>query len=83
MLCTLATSPAADCDRGRAGAPPVDLKEVNEAIHTEGQRIGDEAIARVDRAGVQTEAHCVGGHAWRGVGASRCRRFRRLGGGGR
>ncbi len=44
------------------GAPPVDIVEVNEAIHSEGQRICDQAIARADRAGVQAEAHCVGGH---------------------
>ena len=42
---------------------PVDIMEVNEAIHAEGQRICDQAIARADRAGVQAEAHCVGGHA--------------------
>ena len=44
-------------------APPVDIMEVNEAIHSEGQRICDQAIARADRAGVQAEAHCAGGHA--------------------
>jgi nucleotide-binding universal stress UspA family protein len=44
-------------------APPVDIMEVNEAIHSEGQRICDHAIARADRAGVQAEAHCAGGHA--------------------
>jgi nucleotide-binding universal stress UspA family protein len=43
--------------------PPVDVVEVNEAIHTEGQVICDQAIARADRAGVQAEAHCMGGHA--------------------
>jgi nucleotide-binding universal stress UspA family protein len=36
---------------------------VNETIHTEGQLICDQAIARAGRAGVQAEAHCVGGHA--------------------
>jgi nucleotide-binding universal stress UspA family protein len=45
------------------GAPPVDLIELNETIHTEAQRICDQAVARADRAGVQAEAHCVGGHA--------------------
>ena len=45
------------------GAPPVDIMEVNEAIHSEGQRICDQAIARADRAGVQVDAHCAGGHA--------------------
>ena len=44
------------------GAPPVDIVEVNEAIHTDAQRICDQAVARADRAGVQAEAHCVGGH---------------------
>jgi nucleotide-binding universal stress UspA family protein len=44
-------------------APPVDIAEVNKAIHTEGQVICDHAIARADRAGVQAEAHCMGGHA--------------------
>ena len=44
-------------------APPVDIMEVNEAIHSEGQRICDQAIARADRAGVRAEAHCAGGHA--------------------
>ena len=48
---------------GELGTPPVDIIEVNEAIHTEGQRICDQAIARADRAGVHAEAHCVGGHA--------------------
>jgi nucleotide-binding universal stress UspA family protein len=48
---------------GEFGAPPVDIGEVNKAIHTEGQRICDQAIARADRAGVQAESHCVGGHA--------------------
>jgi nucleotide-binding universal stress UspA family protein len=43
--------------------PPVDIMEVNEAIRTEGQRICDQAVARADRAGVQAEAHCVGGRA--------------------
>jgi nucleotide-binding universal stress UspA family protein len=43
--------------------PPVDIVEVNEAIHTEGQVICDQAIARADRAGVEAEAHCMGGHA--------------------
>ena len=43
--------------------PPVDMVEVNEVIHTEGQLICDQVIARADRAGVQAEAHCVGGHA--------------------
>ena len=47
---------------GDLAAPPVDLVEVNEAIQTEGQRICDQAIARADRAGVQAEVHCVGGH---------------------
>jgi nucleotide-binding universal stress UspA family protein len=45
------------------GAPPVDIVEVNEALHTDGQRICDQAIARADRAGVLADAHCVGGHA--------------------
>jgi nucleotide-binding universal stress UspA family protein len=45
------------------GVPPVDIVEVNEAIHTEGQVICDHAIARADRAGVQAETHCMGGHA--------------------
>jgi nucleotide-binding universal stress UspA family protein len=45
------------------GVPPVDIVEVNETIHTEGQLVCDRAIARAARAGVQAEAHCVGGHA--------------------
>ena len=45
------------------GVPPVDLIEVNENIHSEGQLICDQAIARAARAGVQAEAHCVGGNA--------------------
>lgn len=45
------------------GVPVVDIMEVNEAIHSDGQRICDQAIARADRAGVQAESHCVGGHA--------------------
>ena len=44
------------------GMPPVDIVEVNEAIHTEGKLICDQAIARADRVGVRAEAHCVGGH---------------------
>ena len=57
---SVATATAAGVE---LGVPPVDITEVNEAIHTEGQRICDQAIARADRAGVQTESHCVGGHA--------------------
>ncbi len=57
---SVATTTAAGSE---LGVPPVDIAEVNEAIHTEAQRICDQAIARADRAGVQAEAHCVGGHA--------------------
>jgi nucleotide-binding universal stress UspA family protein len=45
------------------GVPPVDVVEVNETIHNEAQLICDHAIARAGRAGVQAEAHCVGGNA--------------------
>ncbi len=45
------------------GVPTIDIMEVNEAIHSEGQLICDQAIARADRVGVKAEAHCVGGHA--------------------
>jgi nucleotide-binding universal stress UspA family protein len=45
------------------GVPPVDVVEVNENIHSEGQLICDQAMARAGRAGVQAEGHCVGGNA--------------------
>ena len=35
----------------------------NEAIHSEAQRICDQAVARADRVGVHAEAHCVAGNA--------------------
>jgi len=42
---------------------PTDIMEANDAIHAEGERICEQVVARADRAGVQTETHCVGGNA--------------------
>jgi len=45
------------------GVAPVDVIEANAGIHEEGQAICDQAVKRAAQAGINAEAHCVGGDA--------------------
>ena len=56
---SVATTTAAGSE---LGVPPVDIAAKYGRPHPGRQRICDQVIARADRAGVQAEAHCVGGH---------------------